>query len=510
MTRDDARWRIGLAGTLSLTALGLLYAEPRLFAAAVVPLGYVAFGALSKLGETDLVVERNLDPARPGPGERVTVTLRVENVGESALTDARLVDGVPDELAVVAGSPRACVALQPGAETTVTYDVVAKRGDHDFDDPVVRFRTLSGTASRTAEIPVAGDQTLTCARAVTETPFRSAATRRAGTMTTDSGGSGVEFHSTREYVPGDPMARINWRRLAKTGDLTTVQFREERATRTVLVVDARPATRITARPGYPNGAALCAYAAERLHDALTDATVATAVTALGVAPADFEIDAETLEGFAADGLPWAASDATAGSAVSPAVVFAAARRAADRDDPDDVPVESSVPTADADGDSKAHSGRTDSPPTEERPAAADGGEREQGEREHRRTPSAGSERADGGTSRTDRLLARLPSDSRVVLVSPMLDDWPVSFARSLAARDHELLVLSPDVTGGSPDGGDAKSSGVRSPGRAVAGAHRDLRLRDAELSGATAVDWDLDDPLGIALKRSLTTLLSTR
>ncbi|WP_132059996.1 DUF58 domain-containing protein [Halorussus amylolyticus] len=466
MTRErTSRWKGGLAGTLLLTTLGLLYAEPRLFVVAVVPIAYVAYGALSSLsGAAAPSVERSFDPASPPPGAEVEVTLRVRNDGDSALADVRLVDDVPDELRVVSGSPRAALALRPGEEATVSYSVVATRGDHAFGDPAIRVRTVSAEDCATTAVSADGDTTLSCSLAVADPPFARASPRRVGTHTTDSGGDGIEFHSTREYRPGDSLSRIDWRRFAKTGDLTTVRFREERAARTVVVVDARPVARATARAGYPNGAELSAYAGERLYDALTAANVATTVTALGLRDDDFE------GGLPPDGLPWVGSDSGVADA---RLVFSAVGRAADRDGSNDVPTDgSAVPSPSAAG------------------ASAD-------------APAANSTRRaatvpDGG--RTDetirRLLTRLSADSQVVLVSPVLDDWPESLARSLSVRGHELTVLSPDVTGDD------------SPGRSVAGTHRAIRLWDLRATGATTVDWNVDDPLGIALERSLNTLLS--
>ncbi|WP_309221788.1 DUF58 domain-containing protein [Halorussus sp. MSC15.2] len=470
------RFRGALAGTLLLTTLGLLYARPRLFAAAVVPLAYVAFGALSSLsGATEPRIERTFDPESPPPGAEVEVTLHVENAGDSALADVRVVDGVPDELAVVSGSPRAAVALRPGEAATLSYSVVAKRGNHEFGDPAVRVRTASATDRATTEIPVDGETTLSCSRSVSDPEFGRASPRRVGTHTTDSGGEGLEFHSVREYRPGDPMSRVDWRRLAKSGDLTTVQFREERASRTVVVVDARPVARTTPSAGYPNGAALCNYAGERLYDALTAANVATSVTAVGLDDGDLP------GGLPADDLPWAASDEHGASA---RLVFEAAGRAADRDAPGDVPTD----------------------------GTGSGGETGTGERSSLGTRSPETATADGGgpeDATIRRLLARLPADAQVVLVSPVLDDWPESLARSLAARGHELAVLSPDVTGGgSPDGESLDgASDVGSSGRAVAGTRRAIRLWDLRMAGATTIDWDVDDPLGIALERSLQTLL---
>ena len=64
-------------------------------------------------------------------------------------------------------------------------------------------------------------------------------------MLTDIGGSGVAFQATREYRPGDPRSRIDWNRLAKTGDLSTVDLREERAAAVVILAARR------ARGGLP-------------------------------------------------------------------------------------------------------------------------------------------------------------------------------------------------------------------------------------------------------------------
>ena len=490
------RYRGGLAGTLLLAALGLLYADPRLFAAAVVPLGYVAVGALSSLsGASAPTVERTFDPSRPAPGETVEVTLSVRNEGESALADLRVIDGVPDELAVASGSPRAAVALRPGESTTLSYSVTALPGDYEFDDPAVRVRTVSATDRATLTVATGGESTLSCARSVGPPPLSRATPRRVGTRRTDAGGEGVEFHSTREYRPGDSLSRVDWRRFAKTGDLTTVAFREERSARAVLVVDARPAARARPSAGYPNGAALAAYAAERLHDALLGAGVATGVTALGVT------DRDVPDALPDEGLPWADSDGV-GSA---RLVFEAVARAADRDATADVPVDGTEGSFDAGSGDPASAtdgatGATDDPAsaTDATAASADGGR------------SGDSSAADDETVR--RLLTRLSADAQVVIVSPVLDDWPASLARSLTARGHDVAVLAPDATGGARTGSETprRPTGQKradSPGRRVAATRRAVRLRDLRTAGATVVDWDVDDPLDLALERSLTTIL---
>lgn len=429
------RWSVGVVAAVTLVAVGLLYANATLLAAALIPLAYVVYGALSTLpAEPSLAVSRQIEPAAPAPGERVAVTLTVENKSESVLPDVRVVDGVSAELTVEDGSPRLCASLSPGETRTTSYTVVARRGTYAFDRPLVRLRSLAASDRLTDELAVEGDDELLCATAVTTAPKQHRQTRHAGTVTADSAGSGLEFHSTRQYRPGDPLSRIDWHHLAKGGEVTTVQYREERTSRTVLLLDARPVNRVTHSPGYPTAVDRCGYAGERLHELLTSAGVETTVAAVGL---DDEL--------ATEGVAWA--DPTR-KTLTPQAVFEAVAR--------------------ADGGRQPAS-----PPAVVSPSASVG--TDAGGRER---PAA---RADDGDE-LERVLVRLPSNARVVVCSPLLDGWPVELVRSLAGRRADPLVVSPDPTEG-------ESLGQRL--LAVARAHRIDELAPA----ATVVDWPPGEPL---------------
>jgi uncharacterized protein (DUF58 family) len=249
---------------------------------------------------------------------------------------------------------------------------------------------------------------------VRDAPTESRALPRAGTHPADSGGSGLEFYATREYRHGDPINRIDWRHLAKRGEFTTVQYREQRAVMTVILVDARPVCRVTPRAGYPTGAALSVYAAERLHEALSAAGVDTAVVAVGV-------DDETLSG--PDGIAWAESGSRFRTA--PAAVFRGVQTV-DEDVVDSLSVKS---------------------PTEGR--------------------------ADGGTEEDElvhAILSRLPPNAQMVCCTPLLDNWPVSLADALSQHGYRTLAVSPavttDATTGQRMGAVARRLRLRALGRA--------------------------------------------
>jgi uncharacterized repeat protein (TIGR01451 family) len=229
------------AAALAAIGTGVLAERPAVVLVGVVGIAYAAYARSATPPEPTLSLERNVDPADPDPGETVTVSLTVTNDGDRLLPDVRLVDGVPPVLSVVDGTPRLGTALRPGASATVTYAVEAQRGRHEFGQAQVVVRNLAGTAEREEGLAGETETPVTCVPALEPVgeplALRSQPTQYTGQVDTTSGGEGVEFFATREYRSGDPMARIDWNRHARTGDLATLEFREERAATAVLVID---------------------------------------------------------------------------------------------------------------------------------------------------------------------------------------------------------------------------------------------------------------------------------
>lgn len=438
------RWDAGLVAAVLALGAGLLLANLVLVGAAVVGLIFALYGTVSTVpAGVALAATRTFGTGGATPGSELTVTLDIENTGDSVIPDLRVADDVPEACPVVDGSSRASGALSPGDTLTVEYTIVLERGRFEFDSPTCRLRSLAGTDTQTRTISADGDSSLTCGAPIADPPTTASTLQHAGEVGTDNAGSGLEFFATRQYHPGDPMNRINWHQVAKTGEFVTVQYRQERAARTVLVVDCRPCTRVSYSPGYPTAGALSAYVAERLYDAFGTAGVVRTLTAVGLD------GTETFVG--PDGLPWIGPDSPAGA--SRELFEHATRVAADRSPPD-----GSVSTA----------GRT-APP-----ASTDGGPSE--------------------SKTIDRLQSRVPAEAQVVVCSPLLDEWPVELAETLTSHGHETLVVSPDITGGD------------STGQRITALSRRLRLRAVRRAGAEVTDWPATYPVEYALERTLTQL----
>jgi uncharacterized protein (DUF58 family) len=248
-TRETNRWRGVTALSLLAAAAGIASSSPAALLLAVLGVAYAAYGALFAAPSPSLAVERTIHADDPEPGDEVDVTLSVSNDG-AFLPDLRVVDGVPAGVEVVDGSPRLATALRSGKSATLRYTVEMHRGQHDFDSVHVRARDLSGARETEATIPTTSSvASVPDLPELASFPLREQTVQRVGRVPTSQGGSGVEFHATREYRPGDPLSRVDWHRLARTGELSTVQYREERAATVVAVVDAREAAHVADENG---------------------------------------------------------------------------------------------------------------------------------------------------------------------------------------------------------------------------------------------------------------------
>jgi len=283
MSRRTVRWRGAVAATILLAVAGVFDQNPTLLFAGVVPLAYVAYGSVaSATVPPDLEVERSVEPNPAPPGRPVSVKLTVHDPSERPLSDVRVVDDVPIDLAVAEGTPRAGATLRPGDELEIEYTLVARRGDHQFGPAHLRVRSLGGGAQETTSLGVAGDRMLSCRLEADAPPLKEEADEYVGQLATDRPGRGVEFHSTREYHHGDPARRIDWRHYAKRGELATVNYEQRGAATVVVAVDARDACRVVAGPGRPTAIELSAYAATRAVTDLLNAGQDVGVAIMGL------------------------------------------------------------------------------------------------------------------------------------------------------------------------------------------------------------------------------------
>ncbi|WP_225935305.1 DUF58 domain-containing protein [Halobaculum magnesiiphilum] len=277
--RSTGRWRGIVAVALLAVAVGVLAKRPSLLLVGAVGVAFAAYPLVTAPPDPDLSVSRVVDPESPADGDAVHVRTTVRNEGDGTLFDLRVVDGTPAMLSVCGGSPRCATMLRPGEEVTVEYRVRARPGRHRFQPTTLLCRDAGGSVE--VETAVAAETTIECSARVPTAPLRARSRPRSGPLVTDEAGEGIEFHSVTEYERGDPARRIDWRRFARTGELTSVAFRTERLADVVICVDARPEAYRASDSSEPHAVAHAVDAAGRLGDVLLDANHRVGLAAFG-------------------------------------------------------------------------------------------------------------------------------------------------------------------------------------------------------------------------------------
>lgn len=290
-----SRWNAVVPVALAFIGFGIALQQSLLIFGGGVAVFFGVFATFFSAPTMPLRIERSLDPIdteRPTPGDEIEVTVTVHNEGEGIQPDIRIIDGVPSGISVEDGSPRLGTSLAPGESTTFSYTITARRGLHEFGPAFTITRDLAHSTVRTNRIEIEED---------TDTSFSCVPSLRGLSVSLPlytqpgeyfgripaGGGEGVEFHSTREYRPGDSTTRIDWNRLARSAndELTTVQFREERAATVVLVIDANPDAYLLPEPDHPGALEKSIEAAGQLVGSLLGAGDRVGVAALGPDPA---------------------------------------------------------------------------------------------------------------------------------------------------------------------------------------------------------------------------------
>ena len=264
-TQRTRRWRGMTALALFAGGAGILTNRPLVLLTAAVWVGYAAYPRLTGEPSVELSVERTLSNTSPTHGDIVEVETTIRNEG-GMLADVRFVDGVPPTLSVAEGTPKHATSLRPGGTATFSYKIVAKRGRHSFVPSTVVARNISGSVE--VDTTAFGETVVECAADIDDVELRKQASQYTGRVLTDEGGSGVEFHGTREYQPGDSISRIDWKRRARSGELITLEFREERSAKVLLVIDARREAYVASADDEPSAVTYSVFAADQLFESL--------------------------------------------------------------------------------------------------------------------------------------------------------------------------------------------------------------------------------------------------
>lgn len=276
------RWASLLFVLFTVGAIITLNAS--LFIIAALLLVFIGAGFLTRPTPPaeNVSVSYTLTPGTTRPGSRVTIELTVTNCSDQTLSDVRATGEVPTTLSVISGSPRVGGTIAPGESIQTEYTIIARRGDFAFNHATIQLRGGLNSVSVSQSVPSQPSPTIRCLTQIDEIPIEATAANYIGDLLSSTGGEGVEFYSTREYHRGDQIGQINWRELAKRGELSTITYRERKATTISLVIDLRNTARVRSGIGETSAAMLGVYAGYQLATSLLNQGHTVGICLLGI------------------------------------------------------------------------------------------------------------------------------------------------------------------------------------------------------------------------------------
>ena len=207
---------------------------------------YLGIGILQSPspGKIRLVATRSTETTKTDDVSSVDVVVTVRNQG-AAIDRLCLSDPLQAGMRVTDGQVRQAAALQAGEDTRLKYTFQTERGSFSWktiravvSDP---FGLIETKLELPAEAEVQAQPELIRFRPF---PLRPQDTlHSAGSIPARLGGSGTDFWGVREYHPGDPLRRLDWRRTARhPHQFFTKEFEQEEIADIGLILDARRRT----------------------------------------------------------------------------------------------------------------------------------------------------------------------------------------------------------------------------------------------------------------------------
>ena len=211
-------------------------------------LAYLALGVWQSpvASKIRLAARRTLEISRHEGTSAIEVKVEVTNQGPEVAC-LRLGDALLPGMALTAGQMQMTGALGAGKTMELKYTIQSARGAFSWkavgaviSDPLGLIETPIDLA---AEAAAQVHPELSRYRPIPLHPQTTL--HSAGSIPARLGGSGTDFWGVREYQPGDPLRRLDWRLTARhPGQLFTKEFEQEEIADIGLIVDARYRTNL--------------------------------------------------------------------------------------------------------------------------------------------------------------------------------------------------------------------------------------------------------------------------
>lgn len=230
-----------VTAAIAVVGLGVFTGLPFLALSAIPLVSYLVLSRIfSSPPHLNIKVSRYASTEKIVQGQTATFTLHIENLG-SDLDLLEIRDGLPKELALKQGSNRYSTVLPSNGRASLTYTVsVVTTGNFRVGPIILRATDGGGFFEETKVVDIFSELRVFPTVEQLRAHLRLIKLRNwPGEVVSQKPGFGLEFHSIREYFPGDNLKRINWKAYARHQKFFTNQYSAELAGEVMIVLDAR-------------------------------------------------------------------------------------------------------------------------------------------------------------------------------------------------------------------------------------------------------------------------------
>ena len=246
----------------ALYLLGLVLRNSQLVTVAVVFLSFLTWAALRaahadvaatgrRIDEEEdsedaptlasLSAMRKISAARIFEDGEIQVTLRLQNHSPlSKILEVK--DTVPEVMRIKEGANYILMELGPRRETLIEYTVECPlRGFYTLGPVSIRVQDPFGLFHKEKEIHVYDDFLVFPKTEDLKEAFVKSRVPKifTGAVNIRQPGEGSNFYNLREYIPGDPMRKVNWKAYARSGKMMVNEFERDAVSDIILIVDSR-------------------------------------------------------------------------------------------------------------------------------------------------------------------------------------------------------------------------------------------------------------------------------
>ncbi len=228
-------------GAIFLTLAGLIRLNYLFISAGLVMLTFVVISSFLDVWMPNVKIRRETTSDNIFEDGTMSVKFIIKNTG-LGIGFVEIYDSLPPQARIIKGSNYTLLYMKPWQEVSFEYTLKLPLRGHYHLGPVKmrvkdafdlfyneRIEESIHSFSVFPQIEVLEEQVITS----------RAPKLLSGAMPLNVIGTGTEFYSLREFVPGDSLRSVNWKALAKKGKMMVNETVREDVMDVILLVDAR-------------------------------------------------------------------------------------------------------------------------------------------------------------------------------------------------------------------------------------------------------------------------------